>query len=306
MGIKDSIKYYAQNPIKLFFRIGHSTFLRLLSDEQYLKLLFKSSMGYPLNLDNPQTLNEKLNWIKLHDRKPIYTTMVDKYEAKKYVASIIGEEYIIPTIGVWDRFEDIDFSALPDQFVLKCTHDSGGLVICRDKSRLDIEAARKKINRSLKRNYFLLGREWPYKDVQPRIIAEKYLSEKKQKGQLTDFKFYTMNGKVRAVLIVTDRGVSTKADYFDREFHHLDFTWGYPNAEKCPMKPQGFDQMIALAEKLAKNTIEVRVDFYDVGGQIYFGEMTFFDGSGMQRIEPVEWDKKLGTWLDLNCNSEGE
>lgn len=306
MKIKDSVKYYAQNPAKLFFRIGHSTFLRLLSDKQYLRLLFKSNMGYPLNLNKPQTFNEKLNWIKLHDRKPIFTTMVDKYEVKKYVASIIGEKYIIPTIGVWDRFEDIDFSTLPDQFVLKCTHDSGGLIICRDKSKLDIEAARRKINRSLKRNYYLLGREWPYKNVPPRIIAEKYLSEQEQTEQLIDYKFYTMNEKVRVVMIVTDRGVSTKADYFDTEFNHLDFTWGYPNAEKFPSKPQSFCQMIVLAEKLAKNTTEVRVDFYDVGGQIYFGELTFFDGSGMQRIEPVEWDKRLGSWLDLDNNGEDE
>ena len=298
MSAKNFVKYYIQNPSKLFFRVGRGTFLRLLSDEQYLKLFFKSNLGYSLNLENPQTFNEKLNWIKIYDRKPIYTTMVDKYEAKKYVASIIGDEYIIPTLGVWNRFEEIDFNTLPYQFVLKCTHDSGGLVICRDKSKLDIEVARKKINRSLKTNYYLLGREWPYKDVKPRIIAEKYMTD--NGNGLTDYKFYTMNGKVKAMMIVTDRGIATKADYFDREFHHLDFTWGYPNSTVLPQKPVQYEKMIELAERLAKGTTEVRVDFYEVRGSLYFGEMTFFDGSGLQPILPVEWDKKLGSWLELN------
>lgn len=297
------VKYYASRPSKLFFRVGSNTFLSVLNDEIYLKMLFKERLGYSLNLDDPKTFNEKLNWIKLNDRKPIYTTMVDKCEAKKYVASIIGDKYIIPTIGVWEKFEDINFDKLPNQFVLKCTHDSGGLVICREKATLDIDKARHKINRALKENYYLVGREWPYKNIKPRIIAEKYMADgKDEKKALTDYKFYTMNGKVRAVMIVTDRGVSTKADYFDRNFNRLNFTWGYPNSGKQLSKPANYEKMIELAEQLAVETIEVRVDFYDINGDIYFGELTFFDGSGLQKIEPIEWDYKLGSWLELNIS----
>lgn len=300
MNLIQSIKYYASKPSRLFFRIGTYSFLSLLNDELYLKILFKSSHGYSLNLDNPQTYNEKLNWIKINDRRKIYTTMVDKYEAKEYVASIIGEEYIIPTLGVWDEFDSINFDELPEQFVLKCTHDSGGLVICKDKSKLDVNGARKKINASLKKNYYISGREWPYKNVKPRIIAETYMTDTgRVDGQLTDYKFYTMNGKVRISMIVTDRKIATKADYFDREFNHLDFTWGYPNAEIQPKKPKQYEKMIELAEKLAVGTTEVRVDFYEICGQIYFGELTFFDGCGMQKIEPVDWDYKLGSWLEI-------
>ena len=164
-------------------------FFKFMSDEAYLKFMYKLKMKRKLNLSDPQTFNEKLQWLKIYDRKPEYTTMVDKYEAKKYVADIIGEEYIIPTLGVWDRFEDIDFDELPDQFVLKCTHDSGGLVICRDKSKLDLKAAKKKINKSLKRNYYWIGREWPYKNVRPRIIAEKFMTDPTS-DDLQDYKFF--------------------------------------------------------------------------------------------------------------------
>lgn len=298
MKIKDLIRYYVKNPSKLFFRIGKNSFLRLLNDEHYIKLLFKHNMGYPLNLTNPQSFNEKLNWLKLHDRKPIYKEMVDKYEAKKYVSSIIGEEYIIPTIGIWDKTDEIDFSKLPEQFVIKCTHDSGSVFVCHNKNKVEFKAIKKKLNQSLKKNYYWDGREWPYKDIKPRIIAEKYMSDNGK--ALNDYKFYTMNGKVHAVMIVTDRGETrTRADYFDREFNHLDFSWGYPNAEICPTKPTNFEQMILLAERLAKDTIELRVDFYLIKGNIYFGELTFFDGGGMKKFHPFEWDYRMGEWLKL-------
>ncbi len=274
-----------------------------MPDEEYLKHMFKATMGYELNLDNPQTFNEKLQWLKLYDRKSIYTTMVDKYEVKNYVAKIIGEEYIIPTIGIWDSFEEIDFEKLPNEFVLKSTHDSGGLVICRDKNEMDLDHTRKKIVKSLKRNYFYYGREWPYKHVKPRIIVEKYMEDSTDQMSkstiLKDYKVYTFNGKAKICMINQDRGIYTKADYFDRNYKWLNFTWGYDHSSNKPPRPKNYELMFELAERLAIGTIELRVDFYEVNGILYFGELTFFDGSGFDRMEPVEWDYTLGSWIKL-------
>ena len=233
--------------------------------------------------------------------------MVDKYKVKDYVASIIGHEYIIPTIGVWDKFEDIDFENLPQQFVLKCTHDSGGLVICRDKNTLNIEKAKRKINKCLKHNFFYAQREWPYKNVVPRIIAETYMEDEKDQ-ELRDYKFFCFDGKVKALFIATDReaeGEETKFDFFDENFNHLNFTNGHPNAINPPHKPQQFNLMKELAEKLSVNIPQVRVDFYEVNGKVYFGEMTFFHWSGMTPFEPEEWDAVFGSWIDLPDKREG-
>lgn len=279
-------------------------------DRKYLEKKYRAITGQRLNIDNPKTYNEKLQWLKINDRKDIYTTMVDKYLVKEYVSSIIGSKYIIPTLGVWDKFEDIEFDRLPEQFVLKCTHDSGGLAIVKDKEKYDFVKAKLKIEKSLKHNFFFYGREWPYKNVKPRIIAEEFMVKKQsdnaspqgqQNGVLNDYKFYTFNGKVKLCMINTDRGINTCADYFDSEFNWLDFTWGYPHAAIKPEKPKQFEEMIALAEKLAKGTIELRVDFYIVDERIYFGELTFFDGSGFDLIEPHNWDLKLGDLIDLNA-----
>ena len=228
-------------------------FARLLPDRKYLELIFPLRIGYPLNLDNPKTFSEKLQWLKLYDRKPIYTKMVDKYEAKKYVAGIIGEEYIIPTLAIYDRVEDIDFDAMPNQFVLKCTHDSGGLVICKDKTSLDKAAAINKIKDGLKRNYFYQNREWPYKNVKPRIIAEAYM-EDSTTSELRDYKFFCFDGVVKALFIAEDRqkkGEETKFDFFDADFRHLDIRNGHPNAGTLPAKPKTFEKMKVLAEKLS-------------------------------------------------------
>lgn len=276
-----------------------------MDDAMYLKRMFEIAMGYKLNLNNPQTYNEKLQWLKLYDHNPIYTVMVDKYAVKDYVANIIGYKYIIPTLGVWDKFEDIDFEMLPNQFVLKCTHDSGGLVICKDKSKFNINLARKKINNSLKQNFYYYGREWPYKNVKPRIIAEKYMEQSienranKENSTLNDYKIYTFNGKAKMCMINQDRGHHTRADYFDENFNKFDFTWGYDHADVSPKKPKNYEKMFELAEMLAEGTIELRVDFYEVDGNIYFGELTFFDGSGFDKIEPKSYDMMLGTWLKL-------
>ena len=263
--------------------------------------MYKVKMGKRLDIENPQTYNEKLQWLKLYDRKPIYTLMVDKYEVKKYVANIIGEEYIIPTLGVWDRFDDIDFSRLPNQFVLKCTHDSGGLVICKDKSQFDISAAKKKINKCLKHNYYYFNREWPYKNVKPRIIAEQYMVD--ESGyELKDYKFFCFNGIPKAMFIATDRSdpnEDTKFDFFDMDFNHLPFTNGHPNAKHEIAKPSKFCDMKTLAARLSRDMPQIRVDLYNINGKIYFGELTFFHWSGMVPFVPEEWDYKFGEWLQL-------
>ena len=270
----------------------------IIPDSLYLRLKFFQRTGRLLSLKHPKSFNEKLQWIKLYDRNPIYTQMVDKYAVKDLVSEKIGSEYIIPTLGIWERFDDIDFDALPNQFVLKCTHDSGGLVICKDKSKLDISAARKKIEGSLRYDYFWHGREWPYKNVPHRILAEKYM-EDQETQELRDYKIYTFEGKAMICMINQNRGIDTRADYFDREFHRLDLTWGYKRADVSPKKPRNFERMFELAEVLCQGTHELRVDFYEVDGHIYFGELTFFDGSGFDRIEPNEWNIKLGSWVNL-------
>lgn len=271
------------------------------TDEDYLRHIFKSRFGYELNLENPKTFNEKLQWLKLYDRKPIYTTMVDKYEVKKYVADIIGEEYIIPTLGIWNSFDEINFADLPNQFVLKCTHDSGGLIICRNKEAFNLKAAKKIINNCLQRNFYYTGREWPYKNVKPRIIAEQYM-EDDATHELRDYKFFTFNGVAKALFIATERQTSseeTKFDFFDMDFKHLPFTNGHPNAGIMPAKPDTFEEMRTLAEKLSNGIPHVRVDFYEVNGKAYFGELTFTHWSGFTPFEPPEWDKIFGDWIEL-------
>lgn len=280
-------------------RAGERGLFNWLPDRPYLCLLYWARIGKQLNLKNPQTFNEKLQWLKLYNRKPEFTTMVDKYEARKYVEDKIGGEYSIPALGVWDRFEDIDFDTLPNQFVLKCTHDSGGLVICRDKSRLDIAAAKEKINASLKKNYYLHGREWPYKNVKPRIMAEQYMSNTgnaADDSELTDYKFMCFNGAVDHVFTVTERysGSGLKVTFFDKTWKKLPFERHYPASKAEIAKPRNLEEMIVLAEKLSEGIPFLRVDFYEVAGRIYFGELTFFPGGGMEEFRPESWDRKLG------------
>lgn len=271
-----------------------------LSDEKYLKIFYWANMGKKLNLDNPQTYNEKLQWLKLYNRKKEYTKLVDKYEAKKIVADIIGDQYIIPTLGVWKNFGDIDFNSLPNQFVLKTTHDSGGVVICRDKETFDIEKAKRIIEKSQKNNFYLMGREWPYKDVEPRIIAEEYKEDAKTE-ELRDYKFFCFNGSAKALFIASDRqsDSETKFDFFDMDFNHLDFTNGHPNADVYPDPPENLKLMQELAEKLSVGFPHVRVDFYEVNGKVYFGELTFFHWSGIVPFDPEEWDYKFGSMIEL-------
>lgn len=294
------IKDFIKNPFLLVIPLAHRGLFNWMSDETYLKLVFRIKMGRKLNLKEPRTFSEKLQWLKLYDRKPIYTTLVDKYEVKKIIADQIGEEYIIPTLGVWDRFDDIDFDSLPNQFVLKCTHDSGGLAICKDKTQFDYSKARKRINKSLKKSFYLIGREWPYKNVKPRIIAEEYM-EDELTHELRDYKFFCFDGVVKALFVATERGSKeeTKFDFFDADYNHLPFTNGHPNANVLPEKPEHFEEMKALASKLSQGIPQVRIDLYECNGKVYFGEMTFSHWSGLMPYKPEEWDYTFGSWIIL-------
>ena len=271
-----------------------------MSDEEFLRRKFYAKMGRKPDLDHPKTYNEKLTWMKLYYRNPQFPILADKYRVRQFVGEKIGEEYVIPMYGVWDSFDEIDFDALPDRFVLKCTHDSGGLSICRDKSGFDRKAAEAKINRSLRRNYFYVGREWQYKDIKPRIIAEQYLEDKKT-GELRDYKYFCFDGVVKAMFIATQRqsSKSTTFDFYDENFRHLDVRQGHPNAAVIPEKPAEFELMKTLAEKLSEGIPHVRVDFYEVNGKVYFGEMTFFHFDGSTPFDPPEWDLTFGNWLKL-------
>ena len=299
-----SISKLLKNPARVIFVLDRLGVSKLIPDKLYIKIKYRASMGMKINLKNPETYNEKLQWMKLFDRNPLYVTLVDKHDVKPYVAERIGQEYIIPTLGVWDRVEDIDFDALPNQFVLKCTHDSGGLVICKDKSKLNIEEAKQKLNKSLKHNFFYVGREWPYKNVKPRILAEAYM-EDTATAELRDYKFFCFDGVVKAMFVATERqkeGEEVKFDFYDAEYNHLPFRQGHPNAKEPTAKPETYEKMRVLAEKLSQGLPQVRVDLYEVNGKNYFGEMTFFHHNGFVPFEPEEWDYTFGSWIKLPEN----
>lgn len=275
----------------------------MIPDKWYLKLLYRRTFNKKLDLKNPKTFNEKLFWMKLYDRRPEYTIMVDKCAVKDYVANIIGENYIIPTLGIWNRPEDIEWDQLPDQFVLKCTHDSGGLVVCRDKAKLNKNAAMKKLRKSLKRNYWKAGREWPYKNVPRRILAEKYM-EDTSVGELPDYKFFCFDGEVKALFVGTERGTGdVKFDYYDADFNHLDIVQLHPMSGRDLPKPQHFEEMKLLASKLSKGYPQLRVDFYNINGSIYFGELTLFHHGGVVPFHPESWDYIFGSWIKLPAKS---
>lgn len=296
----DLIVKCIKKPRHIFIGLGRRNLLNWMPDEIYLRIVYFLTFKKKLDLQNPKTYNEKLQWIKLYDRNPLYIDLVDKHAVKKIIAKMIGEEYIIPTLGVWDRAEDIDFDALPEKFVLKCNHDSGGIVICKDKNTLDRDAAVKKLSTCLKHNGFWYGREWPYKNVKPCIIAERYM-EDSVTHDLRDYKFFTFSGEVKAMFVASDRfdQEETKFDFFDQDFNHLDFLQGHPNASAPIDKPKSFEQMKKLAEIISANLYQARIDFYEVDGQIYFGEITFFHYSGFTPFEPTEWDSIFGEWIKL-------
>lgn len=275
--------------------------LKFIPDKMFLQIYYFARFKKFINFKKPETYNEKLNWLKLNDRQDIYTKLVDKYDVKTEISKLIGEEYMIPTLGIWDTFDEIDFDNLPDNFVLKCTHDSEGVFIVKDKNKLNKEELKKKINKAMKYNFYYIGREWPYKNIKPRIIAEKYMEDHVDK-ELRDYKFFCFDGIAKFMFIATDRGIGeTKFDYYDLEFNHLDIVQHYPNSDKEIKKPINFEKMIQFSEKITQyfKIKHARIDFYEVDGKLYFGEITFYHFSGLQPFKPNEWDKKIGDLLIL-------
>lgn len=278
--------------------------LKWTSDKKFIEKQYYHRFHKKLDLDNPVSFNEKLQWIKINMRDPVYTKMADKLEAKKYVENSIGNKYIIPTIGVWNEVKDINFSELPNQYVLKCTHNSGGIIICRDKEKLDVKEAKEKLGKCLKQNYYWSGREWPYKNITPRIIAEKYMQNNDdvdQKG-LIDYKFYCFNGTVKYLYVSQGLENHNTARI---SFLTLDWTFApfkrsdYKSFETLPAKPSTLEEMINLAENLSQGQPFLRVDLYEINGEIYFSELTFTPCNGYMPFDPPEWDIKLGKYIDL-------
>ena len=301
-----SLTSYIKNPRN----IGKSMLYHFgskLPDAPYLRLMYYFQTGKKLNLKHPKTFNEKLQWLKLHNRKPEYTTMVDKYAAKAYVANIIGEEYIVPTLGVWDNPEDIAWDKLPNQFVLKTTHGGGGkgVIICRDKEQLDKAETVRLLQAAMKHNFYKNYREWPYKDVKHRVIAEEYLSGEGEESGIKDYKFYCFNGKPLYCVVISGRWENMVNDYFDMEWKHQNITLkGIPFAKNVPEKPKNFETMRQLATKLAAGQPHLRVDFYEVNGKVYFSELTFYSSSGYGQFTPAECDAIWGDLINIeHCNA---
>lgn len=297
------LKKAINNPrLLLEYFVKHSKICRKFDDEKYIKLLYRVIFCRKLDLDNPQSFNEKIQWLKLYDRKPEYTRIVDKDSVKGYVANIIGQEYIIPTLGVWDKPEDIDWEVLPERFVLKTTHGGGntGVVICKDKAIFDRDRAIDKLNRSLKQDIYQTLREWPYKNVPRRIIAEQFIDPDPEQNELTDYKFFCFNGNVKSLFIATERSSDdVKFDFFDADFNHLDLYQIHPMSGKTIPKPDGFEEMKTIAANLSKGFPHVRIDLYNVKGKIYFGEITFYHHSGLVPFHPDKWDFVFGSWIKL-------
>ena len=270
------------------------------SDEKAVKINYWLTMGKKLDLEHPVSFNEKLQWLKVNLRHPEFTEMVDKAEAKNIARRLMGDEYIVPTYGVWNSFDDIDFSQLPNQFVLKCTHNSGGTVICRDKATFNKVKAKKILNACLSKNPYWATREYPYKEVKPRIIAEKFMSDGRTKvSGLTDYKFFCFNGEPKMMYVSHDNAEHATTDFFDMDYNRLPIRMKDPNSEVLPEQPKEFEEMKQYARQLSKNMPFLRVDFYVICHVVYFGELTFFHNSGLTPIRPTEWEYKIGKWLKL-------
>jgi hypothetical protein len=272
--------------------------LKFIPTKPYLKLVYKIKTGKALNLDSPVGFCEKLQWLKIHDIHPEYTQLVDKTAVRDYITEKIGEDYLFPLLGSWEKFEDIDFDSLPDKFVLKCNHDSGSVKIITDKSQINKDELSAFFNGRLKLNPYNAGREYPYKDVKPLIMAEKFMESSDGKG-INDYKFFCFDGKPEIMFVATDRAVDVRFDFYDMSFNHLPIYNIHPNSDGVVEKPKCFDEMKQLCEKLTKGMKFVRLDLYEIDGKVYFGEFTFFHGGGFYLFEPDEWEKKLGDLIKI-------
>lgn len=286
--------FYDRNKIKVFLSYKFS---KVFSDEHALKKIFKLHFGYELDLDNPHTFNEKLNWLKLHNHKSEYTIMADKYAVKKYIANIIGDEYIVPCYGAWERYEDIDFDRLPNQFALKTNHDSSGATICKDKKAIDHKRLKTHFNKLLRRNYFYHLREWPYKNIKPLILAEELLVDNTS-DRLRDYKFWCFNG-IPTYMYCTIKGGDVFENFYDMDFNPVNISHGFKRHSPEFCRPVHFNKMRELATKLSKDIPFVRIDFYEVGDRLYFGEFTFYDWGGMKPFKDKEQDIELGKLINL-------
>ena len=277
---------------------------RIFPTRLYLRLLYRLKIGKKLHLKNPQSFSEKIQWLKIYDRNPMYIKMVDKIQAKNFVSERIGCEYIIPTISVWDRVEEIDWKSLPNSFVLKTTHGGGsrGVVICKDKQCFDYRAAIEKIQYALKQDIWNKLREWPYKGVKPRVFAEQYIKPNLIESSLTDYKWYCFNGEPHYCQVIKNRTGEETIDYFDLKWHHQDFIGLNPLAKNAmiePACPDNLETQIYIARKLSKGTVFSRIDLYEVEGHVYFGEITFYPRSGLGVFRPYIWNYRLGDLIDL-------
>ena len=314
-----SLKFYIDNPRVFGFSLLDK-FGYLFSDKLYLQLLYYFRMGKKLHLKHPRTFNEKLQWLKLYDRRSEYTVMVDKVKAKEYVALKIGEEYIIPTLGVWEDPDEIDFDALPNQFVLKCNHSSGGLCICTDKSQLDISKVKEDLRKGLRDNYYLHGREWPHKNVPRRILAEKFMmdesdegdlilrGERREKTDLRDYKFFCFDGEPRLCQVISDRTADEKIDFYDMNWHRIIGLIGLSenvhNSDDDILCPRSYNKMKQMARVLSKDLPFSRIDFYEINGNPYFGEITFYPACGFGEFRPNEWNTTIGEWVHLPIGAQ--
>ncbi|SDC92153.1 TupA-like ATPgrasp [Priestia aryabhattai B8W22] len=299
MRIINICKRYLHSPTKLVLTFGKKGLFNWVPDPLYLKLLYWSETKKALRLDNPSTYNEKLQWLKLYDRNPEYSNYVDKYNVRSYIKQAIGEEYLIPLIDVYESVEDIEWDKLPEKFVLKCTHGSGSNIICQSKKTLDKQKAIKKLKRWMKKNWYWFGREWPYKDVKPRIICEKFMSDKSDED-LKDYKIFYFHGEPKIIQVDYNRFKGHMRNLYDINWNYINASIEYPtNPEMIIQKPRKIDEMLRLGKILAKDYPHVRIDFYFINDQIYFGEMTFYHGAGLENFSPSEFGEKMGSWIDL-------
>lgn len=303
---RSNLVFVLRNPKRLIRILGHRGFFNFVPDLPYLKLVYWAEMGKSLNIENPQTFNEKIQWLKLYNRNPKNTKYVDKYEVRRYIAETIGEQYLIPLINVYDEVNEINWDSLPNSFVLKCTHGSGSNIICKDKNNLDINLAKKKLKRWMNQSWYYFGREWEYKNIKPRIICEKYIVDNHE-NDLKDYKIMCFNGKAKCIFVCLNRNSKNglNINIYDKNWNLLPFERnGAPNSKEIVKKPKNLELMLELAEVLAKEFPFLRVDFYDVNDKIYFGEMTFYPGSGFRGFTPEQYDEILGSWINLPIESK--